>query len=101
MTHLQKTVGTDGCVGGGNKSYFLAVKLFSPCSGSVRVLLKHENLDSRNITDALQLTMIQFTIFQLYDGVKTKCIQWKPFFLHSDLFLGAGDAGHCSSLSVM
>lgn len=75
MTHLQKTVGIEGCVGGGNKSYFLAVKLFSPCNSLVKVLTEHENLDNRSITDAPQLTMIQLIIFRLHDGVKTKCIQ--------------------------
>lgn len=42
MVWLQKPGGIGGCVGGGNKSYFLAVKLFSPWSSSVRVILKQD-----------------------------------------------------------
>lgn len=46
---LQKPASIGGCVGGGDKSYFLVVKLFSPWSSSVRVILKHENLNSRTL----------------------------------------------------
>lgn len=31
-------------------------------------------------TDGLRLTMLQFTVSQLYDGAKAVHIQYKPYF---------------------